>query len=283
MEIVIQNRNGRIELGGGEHPSANLVAIEGVGLPARSPETIKYSGQAGYKILNVTDMERTITMSLDFKGMPFDVMKAYNVLQEECELLFFLGDCRRKIKGICITPPEPEKIIYQRMYKLVLQFVCESPYFEDFCANNISLSTRTDMFPTSFEGGKGYITLPAVATERTATISLKNKGDMDVYPVVTITADEAAETLVVSNITSGKSITLNKPIAEGETVIFDVANREITSDIDGNCLNYLSDDTILSEFMLHKGNNEVIVTNGNLNALTGNISYKNQYKAVVMI
>ena len=40
MEIVIQNRNGRIEIGGGSHPSANLLAIEGVGLPARSPESI---------------------------------------------------------------------------------------------------------------------------------------------------------------------------------------------------------------------------------------------------
>lgn len=283
MEIVIQNRNGRIEIGGGSHPSAKLLAIEGVGLPARSPETIKYSGQAGYKILNVTDMERTITMSLDFTGIPFDVMKIYDVIQEECELLFFLDGVRRKIKGICISPPEPEKIIYQRMYKLVLQFICESPYFEDFHTNDISLSTRTDMFPTSFEGGKGYITLPAVATERTSAVSLQNKGDMDVYPVITITADESSDGLVISNITSGESITLNKEIAEGETLVFDVANRDITSDIDGNCLNYMSDDTILGDFKLNKGNNEVVVTNGKFNALTGNITYKNRYKAVVMI
>ena len=154
MEIVIQNKNGRIEIGGGSHPNAGLIEIAGLGLPASEPNIIKYAGQPGYNMLGRVDMERTITMSLDFNGIPFDVMKIYRVLQEECELLFFLGGERRKIKGFCLNPTEVENIIYKRMYKLVLQFVCENPYFEDFTDKVISLSTRTDLFRHLLRAGK---------------------------------------------------------------------------------------------------------------------------------
>lgn len=282
MEIVIQNKNGRLEIGGGSHPTAKLLAIEGLGLPTVEAETIKYTGQAGYKILNRVDMHRTITMSLDFNGVPFDVMKIYRLLQEECEILFFLGGRRRKIKGICLNPTEAENIIFRRMYKLVLQFVCETPYFEDFSDKVINLSTRTDLFPTSFEGGLGYITLPAVATKRTAAVSILNNGDMDIYPTIKLTAEEVSSVLTVSNITTGKNIVINKTITDGEVIVIDVASRTITSDKDGSLLNYLSNDTLMSEFVIQKGNNDILVTNGGLNAPTGQISYKNQYKAVVL-
>ena len=282
MEIVIQNKNGRLEIGGGNHPTAKLIAIEGLGLPTVEAETIKYTGQAGYKILNRVDMHRTITMALEFDGIPFDVMKIYRLLQEECEILFFLGDQRRKIKGICLNPTEAENIIFKRMYKLVLQFVCERPYFEEFSDRVINLSTRTDLLPTSFEGGLGYVTLPTVATKRTAAVSILNSGDMDTYPTVKITAEEASNGITVSNLTTRKNIVINKTIADGEVVVIDVANRTITSNLDGSLLNYLSSDTLMSEFVLQRGNNDILATNGELNALTGQIAYKNQYKAVVL-
>ena len=282
LEIVIQNKNGRIEIGGGRHPTARLIEIAGLGLPASEPNTIKYAGQPGYKMLGRVDMERTITMSLDFDGIPFDVMKIYRVLQEECELLFFLGGERRKIKGVCLNPTEVENIIFKRMYKFVLQFVCENPYFEDYTDGVISLSTREDKFPTSFEDGKGYITLPAVATKRTAVITVNNRGDMDAYPTVTVVAGEDSEVLIISNLTTGKSITINKEIAAGERIVFDVGNRTIKSDLAGSLLNYISDDTIMSEFVLQRGVNDILATNGSLNLLTGSVAYKNQYKAVVL-
>ncbi|MBR6523449.1 MAG: phage tail family protein [Clostridia bacterium] len=282
MEIVIQNKNGRLEIGGGRHPIAKLIEIAGLGLPTSEPNAIKYAGQPGYKMLGRVDMERTITMSLDFHGIPFDVMKIYRVLQEECELLFFLGGERRKIKGFCLNSSEAENIIYKRMYKIVLQFVCENPYFEDFSDKVINLSTRTDLFPTSFEGGLGYITLPAVATERTATITVNNRGDIDAYPTIIVVAGEDSDTLTISNLTTDKSITINKDIVNGEKIVFDIGNRIIKSDLAGSLLNYISDDTIMSEFVLRRGVNELVATNGSFNLLTGSVAYKNQYKAVVL-
>ena len=282
MEIVIQNKNGKLEIGGGSHPTAKLIEIAGLGLPVSEPNTIRYAGQPGYKILDRVDMERTITMSLDFHGIPFDVMKIYRILQEECELLFFMGGARRKIKGFCLNPTEAENIIFRRMYKIVLQFVCESPYFEDFSDKVISLSSRTDLFPTSFEGGLGYITLPAIATKRTATITADNQGDVDVYPTVTVVAEEGSNLLLISNLTTGKNITINKDITAGEKIVFDIGNRTINSDLSGSLLNYISNDTLMSEFVLQRGVNELIATNGELDLLTGSIAYKNQYKAVVL-
>lgn len=287
MEIVIQNKNGRLEIGGGNHPTAKLIEIAGLGLPASEPNTIKYAGQPGYKMLGRVDMERTITMSLDFDGIPFDVMKVYRVLQEECELLFFLGGERRKIKGICLNPTEAESIIFKRMYKLVLQFVCENPYFEDFSDKVISLSTRTDMFPSYFDSaeGKQVIDLAAtpIATVRDATVKITNRGDMNIYPTITVVAEEDCETLVISNNTTNKSITINKSIAVGEKVVVDVYNRTIKSDINGSLLNYISDDTIMSEFVIERGINEMKVENEKFNMFVGTVSYTPQYKAVVIV
>ena len=282
MEIVIQNKNGRLEIGGGNHPNANLLEIAGLGLPAVEPNTIKYAGQPGYKMIDKVDMERTITMAIDFCGMPFDLMNIYRILQEECELLFFLGGERRKIKGFCLNPTEPENIIYKQMYKIVLQFACENPYFEEFSETVVPITTRTDLLPTSFEGGKGYISLPAIATERKATITINNRGDMDIYPIITTMPEEDSETLSINNKTTGKSITINKKIVAGEKIVVDVSNRTITSDVSGSLLNYISDDTLMSDFVFQRGANDISVTNNGFNLITGSISYKNLYKAVVL-
>ncbi len=282
MVLKIKSKYGEFEVGGGVHEKCRLLEIAGLGLPARDIKTVKFEGEAGYTISSKTDNARTITMSIDFSGGPDDALEILHILQEECEIFIYSAICQRKIKAICISGAEIEKIIFGRMHKAVLQFECPNPYFEDINDPSISLSTRTNMFPTSYEGGTGYITLPAVATVRTSEKVITNSGDVSVFPKFTITAYGTMQNIKLQNRTTGAVIKLNYTIVSGEVITVDVKNREITSSIHGNIINKQSDDTVLDKFCLTEGENDLLLANNTGHIMDIDIQFANQYKAVML-
>ena len=285
MEILIRNQNGRFEIGGGKHSVANLLEISGIGLLEKSFDNVVFSGQAGCNVYNSTDKERIITLSLDIVGTPSDIMNMYSVLQEKCELIFFANGERKRIWGICLNASEAESIIAKRMYKIVLQFTCEQPYFEDFSEKVINVSARTNMFPSYFRDGAGVIDLSItpIATTRTTEAKIINRGNVDIRPIIEIVFEETSEGFEIKNKTSQKSIKVNKSIATGETITVDCDSRKIVSNIDGSIINKLDDLTYMSEFFIGKGENDVDVTNNKNNKLVAKVKYRNKYKAVVAI
>lgn len=282
MRIEIRSKNGSFEIGGGNHPVGRLLEIDGLGFPSSTVQQSTFAGMPGYVASDRTDNARTITMSVDLSMDASGIEKIYKVLQEECEIIFFLKRKWRKIKGICLNPSDAEKIILGNLYKLVMQFECPHPYFTDFSPVKISLSTRIDQFPTTIEDGQGYITLPAVATKRYSSKAVTNNGDTVIYPTITVTAKEDLESIKICNLTTGKHLTLQYEIAADEKIIIDIKNREITSDIHGSVLNKITDDTILSDFYLDCGDNELTVADIETGVVEAIISYENQYKAVMI-
>lgn len=282
MRIVIKSKYGEFEIGGGGHSSCRLLDIAGLGLPLVDAQTVTFAGAAGYTISSKTDNARTITMSFDFSGTPQKALEIMKILQAECEIFMYFSGCERKIKGICLNPSEVENIIYKKMYKIVLQFECPNPYFEDIEAPDVSLSTRVDMFPTSYENGMAYITLPAVATVRNSETIVVNSGDVPVYPKITIIANGDMESIILENRTTGAFVKINYAIVSGEVIVVDVKNREITSSIHGNILNKQSDDTIMADFYLAEGENDLLLANNTSNSIDVIIQFANQYKAVML-
>lgn len=282
MRIVIQSKKGSFEIGGGSHKTCRLISIDGIGLASKTAATIKFSGVAGNKIIDASANNRVITMLFDVNADDFYLTKILRILQEECEILFFLGGKRRKITGKVLETVEPEAINYRKLYKIAVQFYCEIPYFTDFSETVLSLSTRTDNFPTSFEEGIAYITLPAVATTRTATVKIINFGDERTYPKITVIALEASSVITISNQTTGNEVVLSKAISQGEEIVFDFAERRITSSISGSVINNLTDASLLDSIYLDCGTNEMLVTNGEENNISTTISYSNLYAAVII-
>ena len=282
MHIEVRSKNGSFEIGGGNHPVGRLLEIDGIGLPGSTVQQTTFAGMPGYVANDRCDNARTITMSVDLSMEASGIEKVYRVLQEECEIIFFLKRKWRKITGICLNASDAEKIIFGKLYKLVMQFECPHPYFTDYSPVAISLATRTDLFPTTIEDGQGYITLPAVATKREQSKVITNKGDTIIYPVITVTSRTNLEEIRISNLTTGNFLKLRYSIATNEIITIDVKNREITSNIHGSVLNKISDDTILSEFYLRYGENELTVADIEGEMVDAIISFENQYKAVVI-
>ena len=290
MKLLMQNKFGKFEMGGGKHSVAHIINIVGLGLPTKETETITFSGEPGHLTKNVRDMSRTITISFDFYGGQREIERLYKMLYYPVELLFVFGDRSRKITGRCTNPEDVEKIIYQRLYKGVIQFVCDNPYFNDFHNTKIAVFNRTDQFPNISEDGKWYVQLPAVATVRTITANILNSGEIEVYPIIHIynTASQIAllsdfSGIVITNETTGAKIELDYSPADGEEITINLALRKITSNIAGNIINYISDDTVLSDFVLKLGDNKITCENltgsGNLSAI---VEYTNNYAMAVV-
>lgn len=296
MRLVLTNKRGTFEIGGGNHPTARLLEIEGLSPPEKDLETEACEGGAGDYIKHMRDKSRTITMSFDFYGVEDDVYKLYRILAQPLEMRFFIGSIRRKISAICINQTEIESIIYHRLQKIVLQFYCADPYFHSLSPKRYPVAKRTDLFPNVvLDDGKQGISLivrNGIATVKETTTIVKNEGDTAVYPTIEVVNNSVQNTtsgiscsVVVKNVTTGKSMTISYNPAQGEKITFDVASRKITSDVNGNITGKITDDTFLSEMYLDFGDNEIEIT-----ATAGSTEYElasvcyvdNNYGAVMI-
>lgn len=288
MRIVIQNDFGKFEIGGGRDKKARLITIEGIGIPAKDDTTIVFEGQAGKTVTGSRDLERVITMSLDFSGDECEVEKLYRIIHKPVEILFFLGNRRRMIRGRCTTATDITGIIYHRLQSAVLQFVCYNPYFLDFNKTVKAISANEDQFPNTNMDGKWYVELPAKATLRSSKASIYNYGDVEIYPLITLQNNKTIDTLsdnssiTLSNLTTGKDVILEYQMSAGENVIIDLENRAITSDINGSIVSCISDDTVLSDFYLEVGKNDIVIEAGSAENIFAVAHYFNQYVSVVI-
>ena len=296
MRLVLTNKRGTFEIGGGNHPTARLLEIEGLSPPEKDLETEACEGGAGDYIKHMRDKSRTMTMSFDFYGVEDDVYKLYRILAQPLEMRFFIGSIRRKISAICINQTEIESIIYHRLQKIVLQFYCANPYFHSLAPKRYPVAKRTDLFPNVvLDDGKQGISLivrNGIATVKETTTIVKNEGDTVVYPTIEVVNNSVQNTtsgiscsVVVKNVTTGKSMTISYNPAQGEKITFDAADRKITSNVNGNITGKITDDTFLSEMYLDFGDNEIEIT-----ATAGNTEYElasvcyvdNNYGAVMI-
>lgn len=287
MRIEIKNEYGKIVIG--ERGGAKLVDIAGLGAVEKEAQTVTYAGQPGQTTLSLRDMPRTITMSIDFCGDRDAVLKLYRILYGTVRLVIFSGENRRAINGNCINQYDVEQIIYRQMYKVTVQFVCDDPYFHDVSEVRFDLNRREDKLPNLQENGEWYVTLPTAATVRTNGSGVINKGIAAVYPIIEITNNtaEAAEGeqsgLIITNGTIGATIGIERDMKPSELITIDLPRRRIISSVDGSITKHISDDTVLSEFYLAPGGNDITVINKNEKQVISTvISFNNNYEAAVI-
>lgn len=286
-QIEISNENGSFSIG--THKKMKLTQIKGIGIPTKSVKTMEFINSPGIVTTSVKDKSRTISIAGDFFGNRNDVKNIYRVISKECEIRFVLGTERRMIRGRCLNPEDVERIC-DGFYSYVLQFECDFPYFEDFFQSKISLRNRIDKLPNTDDG---QILLPAVATERTTNAVVVNRGDVAVYPKLTISnlseISAFSDLDGVIRITNGRggTITLEHTFQVGEIVTVDLENREIFSHLDGEKTEItakISDDTVLSDFRLLPGDNHISVETENTSTnISCILEYKNLYAGVVLL
>ena len=285
-DVIIKNKHGSISAG--SLSRVKLTSVEGVGLPVKTSTSVTFANSPGAFTTSVTDSYRTITLAGDFYGDRNDVKGIYKILYDECTLQFINGTEHRQIKGRCLNPEDITRV-GGGIWKFVFQFKCDDPYFYDFHDNKIGVYKRTDLWPNDEdENGNAVVYLPSVATKRTNEIDVINSGDLAVYPTIIIEniGNAGAETdkLTISNETTGESVAITHGMQSGETVIFNLGDREIVSKIDGETTeitNKITNETRLDRFLLELGMN-VGVNSKNALGLTCYIIYRNKFLSAVI-
>jgi hypothetical protein len=257
MELVFKNEYGTVKMGGGKDTYINIIEISGLGVPAKNYNTATYPFIEGQRLLSEQELARTITISATIKDIEF--AKIAQIFYYPCELFINLNfRKRRKINCRCVEIEEGEKV-NRNLTKISAQFVCDNPFFTDFYENEVAIAKRANA--TSLTNGN--FTLPLVFTSFTTEATVELYGDLNIYPQIEIKnngGNQNAGLILIENLTTDKFIAINYAIKKDEIILFDLANRKITSDQSGNIIKNITDDTILSDFKLEKGVNQIKVS-----------------------
>ena len=275
MQLIYKSKGGTVEMGGGKHPLINIIEMSGFGLPTKEYESVSFTSENGVTTIGEKDLPRTITITGDLLGGQNEIMKALKAFYYEGELYCDFGRIRRKIECKCINLADIERHMNSGINSFTVQFQCDYPYFNDWNDTVQSLAGYKNLVTDTF-------TLPCVFTQMLQEGTVYNNGDKSIFPIIKITAsyEPTLDNAVLSiiNHTTGAMVKINYSMQNGETVEIDLATRQITSNRNGRITNCITDDTVLSDFYLQIGENELsFKTSDGNQPLTAKIIYNKIY------
>lgn len=273
LQLKYKSKFGNIEFsGGGSAKGCKIINITGLGLPKKSYKTIEFASENGVTQTSEKDMVRTITITAELLGDKNDCRKISRVLHESGELYITSDAVRRKIKCKTAQPPEFTRLggCGVGIYTFTVQLQADYPYFTNFYLTEQALFKIKNLVIDEF-------TLPCVFSERIAKGIINNNGDKRIFPKINILnlsdvsevspieeADIPSNIIYIKNITTDAVIIINHIMKKNELITIDMETRHIYSNLDGDITNQLDDDSILANFYIDIGENEIEFKNTNV-------------------
>ena len=280
--ITYQNNIGKLDFGGGDSSrNFKILDVEGLSLPTKNLNVVSYPGEVGQRTISESAGPRTITLQCDLhspNGNRYELSKALKILEKSGTLVIRSGNSTRKISARCIDAAPGER--YGGYRVLILQFMCDYPYFEDKEDTNVHIFRRENKIKTTF-------TLPDILSKRVSEATVTNLGDTDTEPTIIITMlDDTVDgnlAIKISNVfregdvqtkqsldlcfpidivtkdASGNNQTTAYTPSKGEIITLDIQSRKIFNQNGDNLISCLSNTSFLSDFWLSGGSNEVAV------------------------
>ncbi len=273
MKIIFENELGRVELSGGGDSDIRITDIKGHGIPCydrRAITSFDFDGavETGRRI-----PQRSIVVGGDAKGNSAKACRLFKILSEPCRMEIITADFAREIEvNSCEAEFNPQNGIYTRF---ALALSCDDPYFYDAEAIRVGLYAKENLITDE-------TVLPAMFSSRTAGATITPTGDCDIEAEFVILGQriegEEDGEIVIENLTTGKVFRLLYVPEDGELITIDMTKRTITSDINGSLIEYISDDSFLSDLVIDKSGAELSVIGfGATGQMQARLVYKNKY------
>lgn len=263
LTLIYKNDIGEAVMHGGGSRQLRLKELAGFGTVEFEYSGAVYPGCDGQKTLSRRALPRTLTIAADItgSGAAEELRRIIDVMSEPGMLYISDGGAiSRRIYCNRCEIPDAERRVRGRLCSFTVQFICDSPYFEDTEDTEIPIYRRIKLLSTEFS-------LPckfgSVTSQNTALVI----GSATVEPQITIrfTRDfETEESITVTNVTTGAKISFEYLPQAGDTVCADIAERRLISSRYGDITETLSDDTYLNDFCLERGKNVLNVSVGDV-------------------
>lgn len=288
LKLTYTSSGGAVEMTGGAElpasgiPQLRIKEITGLGLAETECRTVSYAGCDGQETVSKRALPRSITISADIcaASAAAELRKTVAALCEPGRLLIEDGEMRRRIYCNHTELPDAELILRGRIAAFAVQFVCDSPFFEDADEISAALYTRSRELRTSF-------TLPRMFGKITTGAALNIKSRRSVEPVIRIytpVSTTGAETVTITNTTTGKYIKLTTALTAGDVITIDIKQRTVTSAKSGNIVHKLSDETALGDLWLAGGTNRITAAVGSVSSqVTAECLYSSLYNEAMIL
>ena len=261
MKIYYENDAGRVDFGFGGS-EINVLALEGFGTVNPEYKTSSYYGRDGEYTLDEHVGARCISISCDICATNMRVSKILGVLSSSGWLYVSFGEKHRRI--YCRRTAINEASRFGKYMRFVFQLTSDMPYFESASVKNTNIYHMIKLIGPSFQ-------FPTMFGKHIDTTSVINFGDKKCEPVLYIINNKVSNLqpigfgIKITNRTTGQFLKLNTDTLENEIIAVDIPNRKIESNLRGNMLYCISEDTYLNSFVFEPGVNTVSVTNYNTN------------------
>jgi len=273
--IEFKNKFGTVRIDG-DSP-IRVSEIDGLAPVSTQQQTVRLIGVPGERTTHRHQDPRYINLTGRIEGSQPIVRSATATMARvfdnltEGELTLNMYGKIRKIK--CVS--ESLDLIPKKNYYVdfVLTLKADDPYFYEWQGR------KTHLFfivKNLFDG----MVFPRVFSYLNTGGIVTNETNKEVEPVITVyTGERGAEILTglhIKNLANGATIDLKYNPADDEVVTIDIADRRITSNLNGDITRFIDPyTTALNEFVLLPGNNEIEFENLNTDQpTTADITYR---------
>ena len=278
-----ENKHGKIDMGGAGYV-IRVTEIDGLEPVEAQTQQLKLIGKPGISTASLHQEPRYITITGRVKGdineTRYHTQLMAKVFDNITAGVFSINVYGRLRKIDCISESLSFIIVKENHVNFVVTLRADNPYFYEWSEQVFPLFKIEDNL---FDG----MEFPREFSYMYAGGNVLNESDVDLEPLITIEAGEPGDPpvygLIITNITTGAMIELRYNPVKDEIITIDIEKRVITSNFNGIITRYINPyTTVLSDFVLKPGNNEITFENLNdTQPLLANITYKNIYGEAV--
>ncbi len=277
MRLKFVSNEKKLEMDGCGELDASVISISGLGIPDKKYNTVKYVDLPGQITLSESVLPREIAITGDICTKGAMPLSKYHIFFSDGGTMYiFNSSGRKKIDYKVSSFDTGEK--KGDFVPFVLKIICDYPYFSDSVNSETGIYRRIDKI-------SGDFSLPAVFTERLTEADIINSGQTASEPIIKVECTKQgvySGGITLYNSKNNRSLTLGINLLLGEIITLDVKNREISSNLRANCFGVLSDSSVLSEFVIEKGINNISLTNkNNGETVKASIYFDNLYMEAV--
>ena len=255
----------------------HLTEAEGLSLPPKQISACAYINAPGQETVSARETARTITLSGDIApelAVSYEYGRACGIFAKEGYLYIETDTYSRRIASRCIDFVPGER--HGAYRKFVVQFLCDSPFFEDVADTETVIYERVPLL------GRDTV-LPAVFSTRISKGDVSYPGTAFCEPTIYVNIPSGSGSLTLANITNGGRIAFAYDADLFSQLVIDVKNRTVTDENGISRLDTLTDDSFFDGFRLEPGSNRLEVINSDVSKnVDARMRYKIRYQEAIV-